>query len=118
MEADLQRVYQVDYRDRWAGRLTLRRLSALIRHLPPDAAVWRAVDPDGAADSLWGMEHYLLDDLRMWVEARATGTKPDPHPARPKRKAVLLTPTVDRARKLRDARRRSRDRRRAIDEIG
>jgi hypothetical protein len=40
LEADLQRFYGVDLGDLWRGRLSLRRLSALVRYLPPGSAVW------------------------------------------------------------------------------
>ncbi|CRK55425.1 hypothetical protein [Alloactinosynnema sp. L-07] len=32
--------------DLYRGRLTYRRVCALVQHLPPDAALWRALDPD------------------------------------------------------------------------
>lgn len=40
MEADLQRYYSVDVRDRWVKgphRLTMRRLFTLLWHLPPES---------------------------------------------------------------------------------
>jgi hypothetical protein len=78
VEADLQRFYGIDYRDRWRGGLTLRRLLVLIRHLPEESALTVAL-----ADGMrWSLEAHLLDDLRMWL----TGSKKQPakpHPARP-----------------------------------
>ena len=83
MEADLQAHYGIDYRDRWRGDLTLRRLFVLISHLPPTSNV--AAIPRGGRPH-WSIEAHLLDNLRM-VQ---TGTKEkpaEPHPLRfePKR---------------------------------
>lgn len=44
MEADLQRYYQIDYRDRWRGDLTLRRLMVLITHLPAESSTALALN--------------------------------------------------------------------------
>jgi hypothetical protein len=35
-------------RDFWRGKITPRELWVFIRHLPPDSAFFRAVDPDAA----------------------------------------------------------------------
>ncbi|RAV34925.1 hypothetical protein [Corynebacterium heidelbergense] len=43
VEADLLRFYGVDYRDRWRGRLSIRRLLVLVRGLPDDSAYKSAV---------------------------------------------------------------------------
>jgi hypothetical protein len=58
----------------WRGGLSLRRLSVLVAHLPPDSAVYalRHSIPAG-----WGLTEFLLTDLY----AAFTGQE---HPARPK----------------------------------
>lgn len=113
MEADLARHYHLDYRDRWRHDdhdrplLTLRRLNALLRALPPhDSAVAAALNgqpiPSRAEVllaeiwSLWadkGVEHPLLKELRN-----------RPRPVTPERASALTA-----------ARRRARERRRAIE---
>lgn len=114
MEADLQRFYGIDLRDRWrldeAGRraLTLRRLRVLISYLPEDSALAAA---ERGGKPHWTVEAHLLDDLRIVL----TNTKKDPakrHPARPK--AAPKKPTPERLRKIAAARRRASDRRRRI----
>lgn len=108
MEADLQRFYNVDYRDRWATgrhRLTLRRLWVLVTHLPIEASVARELSDQPS----WSIEAQLLDDLRMAM----TGSKDKPakpHPSRPK-----PTPPQADPRKLAAARRRRDERQRAIE---
>ena len=49
LEADFQRFYQVDYRDRYrvgggCSRLTLRRLMVLVGSLPPESAYISAIE--------------------------------------------------------------------------
>lgn len=109
MEADLARWYHIDYRDRWRGDLTLRRLYVLLRHLPAESAVMAVMR---AGRSHWSIEAQLLDDLRISL----TGSKErpsKPHPQRPRPQAKTSSP--ERERKVQDARRRARDRRRLID---
>lgn len=89
MEADLSRYHQCDYRDRWRTdehgrpRLTLRQIWVRVRHLPVDSAVMQT-DPDWTA---WRLEHHLLDEVRMMVQAsiptKDAGPKIKPHPDRP-----------------------------------
>lgn len=80
MEADLQRYYGIDYRDRWRrddqGRrvLTLRRIGVLVRNLPLDSAAVRATN-DG--ETPWSIEQTLLADLFHVTAGQA-------HPLRPK----------------------------------
>jgi hypothetical protein len=105
VEADLQRYYRIDYRDRWRGDLTLRRLWVLIKHLPPDAATSTAAR-DG--DAHWAIEAHLLDDIRMALTTTEKAPA-KPHPARPRGKPKAQDPA--RLRKLADARRRARERR-------
>jgi hypothetical protein len=57
VEADLLRFYGVDLLDYHRGRLTARRLRVLIRHLPKDAALVRAVRGE---DVDWGLTEHLL----------------------------------------------------------
>ena len=45
LETDLL-CYGVDLLDLYRGELSLRRVCALVEHLPPDAAVWRVLGPD------------------------------------------------------------------------
>jgi len=118
VEADLQRFYGIDYRDRWhpdrRRRLTLRRIAVLIlRHPPVDGNVARALN---GGRSVWRLEHHQLDDLRMVIEAVMTDRKkhkPRPNPDRPDGKAAARRKrdTPQRRRKLADARRRARERR-------
>ncbi|RKS07578.1 hypothetical protein DFP74_3256 [Nocardiopsis sp. Huas11] len=72
MEADLARYYRIELADLWRGRLSLRRLAVLIRHLPVDSATMTALGGDG-----WTLSHYLQADM---VHA-STG---QPHPADPR----------------------------------
>lgn len=116
MEADLQRFYAVDYRDRWRGDLTLRRLWVLIRHLPPESAV-AALRRDGKPH--WGPEAHLLDGVRMAVESlrntmAGKNRTVKPHPMRPRPTAKPRHHTPQRRRQLAAARRRAQARRRAI----
>lgn len=118
VEADLQRFYGIDYRDRWrlddAGRrrLTLRRIWVLVKHLPPESAVMTALR-DGAAH--WTVEAHLLDELRMTL----TGSEKEPakpHPERPQPGRAARRNDPERQRKLAAARKRARDRRRRLAE--
>lgn len=72
MEADLARYYRLELADLWRGRLSLRRLAVLIRHLPADSAVAVALGGEG-----WTLSHYLMADM---VHA----TTGQPHPADPR----------------------------------
>lgn len=110
MEADLQRFYQVDYRDRWRGDLTLRRLLVLVTHLPPESAT-AGLMRDGKP--MWTGEMHLLDDLRMAMTT-STKHKSKPHPQRPKATAKRRKDSPERRRKLTAARKRAADRREKI----
>ncbi len=117
MEADLQRFYGIDYRDRWHAdprqRLTLRRLCVLIlRNPPPEGWVARRL----LGGSVWTLTNHQLDDLRLTLEALLTDSKkhkPKPDPNRPTGASErrLKRNTPERQRKLADARARSRARR-------
>jgi hypothetical protein len=117
VEADLQRFYGIDYRDRWRRdgdgrrRLTLRRLFVLVRHLPEsDSAVAAELRKHRP---YWSLEAHLLDNVRMSL----TGS--DKKPAKPwpgrfdtgRPRSGWGDPK--RVKKLTDARRRARQRRAA-----
>ena len=114
MEADLSRYHHIDYRDRWrfddhGRKLTLRMIFVRLRHLPPDAAVFRVMS-DGRP--VWDLQHILLADI--W-QAAAQSKKPHPllEDERRDRKRNQALP-AERRKKLVDARRRRLDRRRAL----
>lgn len=111
VEADLQRYYQVDLRDRWSGRLTLRRLLTLVLYLPDDSATAAAI----RKGPHWSLRDHLIDELRMQVAALGGVKRPEPHPTRP-RPARNAVNTPARRRKLRAARARAAARRQAIAE--
>ncbi|QDH92459.1 tail assembly chaperone [Gordonia phage Dmitri] len=80
VEADLLRFYNVDLLDLWRGRLSLRRLSTLLLHLPKDSAL--AIATNGGT-SPWSLTDILLADL--WVitgKARWGKKAADEHPLR------------------------------------
>lgn len=113
MEADLARFYNVDYRDRWRigehgrPRLTLRRLNALVRHLPMDAALVR-VENDGAQP--WSRVEHLLDELRRHLAALGGDKKPKADPGR-KVGQVTRSPEFEKKRAAARARERVRQQR-------
>jgi hypothetical protein len=102
----LQRWYGIDYRDRWrfdergARKLTLRRISVLVRHLPSDSATAIATGGHG-----WTLADHLLADVYHATSGNLHPWKPEQDkgsdPAREKAK--------------RAARARARERQRAID---
>lgn len=121
IEADLQRFYQVDYRDRWRRdehgfpRLTLRRLRVLIVHLPPESATKRAVSH---GRSIWDDEKLALL-THIW-QASAGSEKPHPwvedalrEERNEHRKAKMQDPK-EKAR-IAEAKKRADDRRRMIE---
>lgn len=59
MEADLLRYYHVDLDDLWTGRMTIRKFSVLVKHLPRDSATTSALDETAR----WTIEAVLLADL-------------------------------------------------------
>lgn len=107
MEADLRRFYGVDYRDRWRtddtgrARLTLRQLGVYLAHLPPDAAVVRAVN--GARTGWTRTENLLAGIFRA-----LTG---EDHP---ETRGARRDPGVS-EQAIAAARARAAERRRAID---
>lgn len=111
MEADLQRFYGIDYRDRWrGGDLTLRRIAVLVRHLPPESAV-ALIERDGKPH--WTLEAELIDTLRRALTSTKKGPA-EPHPLRPKPQPKRMTP--ERKRKLAAARARRAERLRMLEE--
>jgi len=87
VEADLLRFYGVDLLDYHRGRLTPRRLRVLIRHLPKEAALVRALR--GGEDVEWGLAEHLLaaavDQLAAgnWLFATAHTPEDRDPPERP-----------------------------------
>lgn len=121
VEADLQRFFGLDYRDRWRldergrPRLTLRRIAVLLlRHPPLEGAVAWLINDQRTP---WRREHHQLDDLRLliWSVFAEKGAKPPIDPDRPtgQRKGRDRN-DPERLRKLADARRRAAERRRLI----
>lgn len=115
MEADLQAVYGIDYRDRWRrdpdtgrARLTYRRLAVLVHHLPDTSATVLALD----SQPRWRLEHILL--AHIW-QAAAQSKKPHPMLAAAERGRRRAGPSPDRQKRLRAATRRARERRRLIE---
>lgn len=109
MESDLQRYFHVDYRDRWRfddsgrRRLTLRRLSVLLRHLPPAASTVLATGGSG-----WTLTDYLLADLFH-------ATAHVPHPSRPKPEKSV---SPERAKSVAAFHKRAAERQRQLDAGG
>lgn len=77
VEADLHRWYHVDLVDLYRGRLSLRKVGVLVRHLPAEAATVEKITGNPA----WSLEAILLDDLRMAL-THSEKRKAKPHPAR------------------------------------
>lgn len=108
MEADLQRFYGLDYRDRWrdgTGRLTLRRLAVLIEHLPADSAL--------AAEAKvqdWSLTNVLIAQLwQLWAG------KPHPMLQSTVKQLGRAGVAPERLRAVQDFRRRARERELAIE---
>jgi hypothetical protein len=86
VEADLLRYYGVDLLEYYRGRLSARRLAVLIRHLPREAALVRAVRGDEVD---WGLAEHLLavaaDRLAEgnWMFAAAHTSEGTDPPKRP-----------------------------------
>ncbi|MGK4584545.1 hypothetical protein [Kitasatospora sp. HPMI-4] len=54
IEADLLRYYRLDLLDYHRGSMSARRLRVLVRHLPEDSALGRALRASGAGESTPG----------------------------------------------------------------
>ena len=106
MEVDLSRYHQIDYRDRWrfgadgARKLTLRMIAVRVKHLPADSATAIATGGSG-----WTLTHHLIADV-FHATAR------EQHPWKPKQGKGF---DPERAKRLRAAKVRGRERQRAID---
>jgi len=74
-----------------------------IRHLPPSSAL--AIDANGGRKP-WTLEDHLLADIWYVARQSVAGKKAKDHPGRPKPRSTS-TMTPERARKMRDARRRA-----------
>jgi len=106
VEADLSRYHQIRYSNRWRfdpdGRrlLTLREIAVRVKYLPPDSATSIALGGSG-----WRLEHFLAAHIFQ-------ATTGNPHPALP-----TQSPIADpvRAKQMRDAKARARERQRALD---
>lgn len=121
IEADLSRYHHLDLRDLWrfepvvirtAGRgrrvwvrrLTLRMIYVRIRHgLPPESAL--AIHFNGGKWP-WKLQDHLLADLWYLHRQELEGKKAKDHPGRPTAKRAKVE-SPERARKMRDARRRA-----------
>lgn len=108
MEADLQRYYQVDYRDRWRGDLTLRRLHVLVTNLPAESSTSAALN--GGFVPLSRSESLLAE---VW-QAAARSKRRHPLLAVALKKTRKSIPS-GRRRKLDDLAARQRARRAAIE---
>ena len=104
IEADFQRFYGLDlWSDHSAGRLTLRRIAALVAHLPSDAATWVDVHGQHAA---WSVTDDLLAAVLTalqganWQRSGGKGQRPTPV-TRP-RSALSDRKRLDRLRSLRE----------------
>lgn len=104
MEADLQRFYHADYRDRFrpgggASQLTIRRLLLLVEHLPAESA-FHAAREDRAAAS-------LTANAVMDVWESLTGKR---HPGRasPSQRRAQAAERAERARIIARRRRAAR----------
>lgn len=104
MEADLLPIYGNTLPENWreARVPSFRRLLVIVRHLPADSAVGRAL---GLA---WPVELELLDDIRR-ASMHAIKGNTDPHPDRPAGKA-LAAEKAAKAAKREHAREAARDR--------
>lgn len=82
IEADFAREYPRDEDqlvEFWRGRLTVRRALVLIDHLPPGAALWRALQVDTAWSEATHLAAQQLDLLQLlnWRMAGEPGQPPD-----------------------------------------
>lgn len=76
MEADLHWRFHVDLTDLWRGGLSLRKLSVLIAHLPPESATLRALAKLPPSSDGWDVHAFLLSDLYFAFTGEV-------HPSRP-----------------------------------
>lgn len=118
MEADLSAYHHLDYRDRWryeevlrpdGSKAILRKLSTRmiyvrLRHgMPPESALGIHFN-EGKWP--WRLTDHLLADLWFLHRQELEGRKAKDHPSRPA-PAVGSEVSAERARKMRDAKRRA-----------
>lgn len=82
--------------------MTLRRLGSYVSRLPPESATVRALGGDG----------FTMTDLLLMDVFHATARKP--HPARPSSRGNAVA-SAEKAERIRKAKRRAAQRRRAIE---
>lgn len=71
----------VDLLDFWRGILSPRRLTLILRRLPPDSELRRAIDPDTALLASWKAGEYLTAHLiDMYARVNFKEPKPFPRP--------------------------------------
>jgi hypothetical protein len=82
LEADLIAIYGTDLPENWreARMPSFRRLTVIVRHLPPESAVGRVLGQ-------WPVGWDLLDDIRRASMFAIKGSA-DLHPDRPAAKAL------------------------------
>lgn len=84
LEADFQHYYGIDLADALYGErsISTRRVVNLVRWLPPEAAVWRALEQSwSTGEELQALTIELLDSIRrLYIQANTKkGTKlPEP----------------------------------------
>lgn len=87
IEADLMRYYGIDLLDFYRGDISPRRVGVLVKQLPPESALSRALN-DGQIP--WGnLEHLIADHWALTREIHwgRKGHKPVDHPTRVAREA-------------------------------
>lgn len=68
----------MDLADYWRGGLSLRRLSVLVKTLPPESAIVQHFSPDGNG---WETGDYLLADIYGALTGQAHPARPNPKKA-------------------------------------
>ncbi|WP_050515046.1 hypothetical protein [Streptomyces rimosus] len=130
MEADLRREYGVRLRDLYLRdadghpRLTWRELSTYIQRLPPDSATRTALNdgvPEPSSETLVLADLFDMLAVMDWHQAQANSDPkkrkpkaPKPYPRWWEKKTPRHSP--ERVARIEDARRRKRERERAITE--
>lgn len=66
IEADLHRFYHLDLLDFERGDLSVRKLAVLVRQLPADSALSRALN--GGEPPMTRSEHFLADLWSLWAK--------------------------------------------------
>ena len=114
VEADLHRWYHVDLVDLYRGRLSLRKVGVLVRHLPAESHTIEKLSGNPA----WSLEAILLDDLRMAM-TNTEKQRAKPHPSRRRlAKAAKQRPAGDRHARWAESQARRQAELAAIEEEG